>query len=72
MPVLAFLHGVDDPAGGVFIGPVAVYVSEFFATLGVPFAEKGLGFFHLGTAGWLLYLTWAATLKFAAGYHLMV
>jgi hypothetical protein len=33
-------------------------------------AEKVLGFFRLGTAGWLLYLTWAATLNFAAAYHL--
>jgi hypothetical protein len=36
VPVLVFLHhGVDDPGGGVFIGPAAVYVSECFATLGV-------------------------------------
>jgi hypothetical protein len=45
-------------------------VSEFFATIGVPVAVKALGFFRLGSAGWLLYLTWAATLNFAAGYHL--
>jgi len=69
--VLVFFHkGADDPVGGVFIGLTAVYVSEFFATLGVPLATRVLGFFRLGTAGWLLYLTWAATLNFAAGYHL--
>jgi hypothetical protein len=50
--VLVFLqHGVDDPGGGVFIGPVAVYISEFFAILGVSFAGKALGFVHLGRAG---------------------
>ena len=54
------------------IGQAAVCVSEFVATLSVPFAEKPLDLFHLGTAGWLLYLTWPATLNVAAGYHLMV
>jgi hypothetical protein len=68
--VVFFHHGVDRPVGGVFIGLAAVYVSEFFATIGVPVAEKVLGFFRVGTAGWLLYLTWAATLNFSAGYHL--
>jgi hypothetical protein len=68
--VVFFHHGVDRPVGGVFIGLTAVYVAEFFATIGVARAEKVLGFFRLGTAGWLLYLTWAATLNFAAGYHL--
>jgi hypothetical protein len=48
-----------------------VYVSEFCATLGIPYAQA-LGFFHLATAGWLLYRTCTATLNFAAGYHLKV
>jgi hypothetical protein len=69
--IVVFFHrGVDRPVGGVFIGLTAVYVSEFFSTIGVPVAEKVLGFFRLGTGGWLMYLTWAATLNFAAGYHL--
>jgi hypothetical protein len=71
--IVVFFHqGVDRPVGGVFIGLAAVYVSEFFATIGVPRAVKVLGFFRLGTAGWLMYLTWAVTLNFAAGYHLTV
>jgi hypothetical protein len=37
---------VDD-CGGVFIGLAAVYVSEFFAILGVSFAGKALGIVHL-------------------------
>jgi hypothetical protein len=56
----------------VFIGLAGVYVSEFFVILGVPFAGQALGFGHLGTAGWLLSLTCAPLLNFAAGYRLMV
>ena len=51
----------------VFIGLAAVYVSEFFATLGIPIAEKALGFGLLGTAGRLFYLSCAATLKVNPG-----
>jgi hypothetical protein len=47
-----------------------VYIGHFFTVLGVPLAQKALGFVRLGTGGWLLYLTFAATLNFAAGYHL--
>jgi hypothetical protein len=35
-----------------------------------PACASALGFFRLGSAGWLLHLTWAATLNFAAGYPL--
>jgi len=31
--------------------------------------ERALGFFHLGTGIYLMYLTWAAALNFAAGFH---
>lgn len=34
--------------------------------------ERALGFFHLGTGVWLMYLTWAVTLNFTCGYHLTV
>jgi hypothetical protein len=68
--VVFFHHGVDDPVGGVFIGLTAVYICEFFATFHLPLAEKALGLSRLATAGWLLYLTCAAALNFAAGYHL--
>jgi hypothetical protein len=56
----------------VFISLAAVYISEFFAVLDISFAGEALGFLHLGTAGWLLSLTWAVALNFVAGYHLMV
>jgi hypothetical protein len=32
--------------------------------------ERALGFFHLGTGLWLMYLTWATVLNIANGYHL--
>lgn len=34
------------------------------------FAERALGFFHLGTGGWLMYLTVAVTLNTTSGTHL--
>ena len=67
--VIVFFKAGDDPVGGLFIGLVCVYVAEFFATLApdVPAfrpAEKALGFFHLGTGLWLLYLVFAVALNF--------
>jgi hypothetical protein len=32
--------------------------------------ERALGFFHLGTGFWLMYLMFAATLNTSSGYHL--
>ena len=37
----------------------------FLGTLG----EWALGFFHLGTGLYLMYLTWAAALNFSLGFH---
>ena len=71
-PVLGSSHRVDDQGGSVVIGLVAEYVNEFSAILGVPFANKAIGFALLSPAGWPLSLTWAATRSFAAGYCLMV
>jgi hypothetical protein len=34
--------------------------------------ERALGFFHLGTGLWLMYLTWAVVLNFTCGYDLPV
>jgi len=34
--------------------------------------ERALGFFHLGTGLWLMYLTWAVVLNFTCGYSLPV
>jgi hypothetical protein len=57
---------------GLFIGLMCVYVSEFFASLRVPIGERALGFFHLGTGLWLMYLTFAVTLNFTSGYTLPI
>jgi hypothetical protein len=74
--IIVFFKAGDDPVGGLFIGLACVYVAEFFATLGpdVPKvsgpAEKALGFFHLGTGLWLLYLVFAVVLNFVLKYTL--
>jgi hypothetical protein len=74
--IVVFFKAHDNPVAGVFIGLAGVYVSEFFATLGpdVPRlsgpGEKALGFFHLGTGLWLMYLVWAVALNFILKYTL--
>jgi hypothetical protein len=92
--VIVFFHNNDNPVGGLFIGLTGVYVSEFFASLGVrsdptptgeasvtqapprqktpigELGERALGFFHLGTGFWLMYLTFAVVLNFTCGYDL--
>jgi hypothetical protein len=73
--VIVFFKAGDAPVGGLSIGLACVYVAEFFATLApdVPAlrpAEKALGFFHLGTGLWLLYLVFAVALNFILKYTL--
>ena len=76
--VIVFFKVGDAPVGGVFIGLVCVYAADFCASLkpdlpklgGV--AERGLGFFRLGTGFWLMYLVFAVTLNFVLKYTLPV
>jgi hypothetical protein len=87
--VVVFFSAGDWPVGVLFIGLTAVYVSEYFASLGVrevpaepggvarrvptergEQGERALGFFHVVTGIWLMYLVWAATLNAAAGFNL--
>jgi hypothetical protein len=73
--IIVFFGAHDAPVAGVFIGLTGVYVSEFFASLGLGFstiAERILGFFHLGTGLWLIYLTFAVVLNFVLNYNLPV
>ena len=76
--VVVFFKAGDDPVGGLFIGLTCVYVSEFFATLGPDAPRlskpgtKALGFFHLGTGLWLMYLVLAVALNFVLKYTLPV
>ena len=68
---LQFFTGAhDDPVGGLCIGLTGVYVSDVFATVKADlppklgsFAERSLGFFHLGTGLWLIYLMFAVALN---------
>ena len=74
--IIVFFKAGDQPVGGLFIGLACVYVAEFFASLGgdVPrvslAAERALGFFHLGTGLWLMYLVFAVALNYVLKYTL--
>lgn len=69
--VVFFNHAsADYPVGGLFIGLTLIYISDFFASFGVPLGERALGFLHLGTGLWLMYLTFATALNFSSGFHL--
>lgn len=74
--IIVFFSVHDAPVGGLFIGLTCVYVAEAFATLGpdVPRLSRpgvrALGFFHLGTAMWLVYLVFAVALNFVVNYNL--
>ena len=76
--IVVFFKAHDNPVAGVFIGLTCVYVAEFFATLGADAPRlsrpgvRALGFFHLGTAAWLMYLVFAVALNFAVNYSLPV
>jgi hypothetical protein len=57
------------PAGLLFLGLFAVYFFDFFGSIGLRLGELGLGFFHLLTGAWLMYLAYATAVDFAIGYH---
>lgn len=74
--VTVFFAAGDNPVGGLFIGLVLVYLCEIVTAL-EPIRPalgragiKALGFVHLGTGLWLLYLMWAATTTFALHWTL--
>jgi hypothetical protein len=64
-----FFHAGDWPVGLLFLGLVAVYFSDFFIALGARFFQRLLGLVHVLTGLWLMYLTFAVTVNFGAGYH---
>ena len=73
--IIVFFKVQDQPVGGVFIGLTCVYICDFFASMAadIPrFAifERVLGFFRIGLAFWLMYLTFAVALNFILGYTL--
>jgi hypothetical protein len=69
-----FFNASDWPVGLLFIGLFCIYVCEFGASIGPDRPDfgrlslRGLGFFHLLTGVWLMYLMWAVTLDFIFGY----
>ena len=72
---IVFFGASDNPVGALFVGLFAVYVCEFFASLGLPRMNarlwtRALGFVHTVVGLWLMYLTIAAALNFARGFHL--
>jgi hypothetical protein len=69
MGALVFFKAKDWPVGLLFLGLFAIYFSDFFAAIGVKLGERALGFFHLVTGGWLMYLAFAVAVDFSIGYH---
>ncbi len=65
-----FFKAGDWPVGLLFVGLTCVYVSDFFASIRIPLAERLLGLSHLATGAWLMYLTVATVLNFASGMSL--
>jgi hypothetical protein len=59
----------DWPVGVLFVGLFAIYFSDFFASVGLKLGERALGFFHLITGAWLMYLAYAVAVDFSIGYH---
>jgi hypothetical protein len=74
--IIVFFKVGDDPVGGLFIGLTCVYAVDFVASLkpDLPrlggWGERALGFFHLGTGLWLMYLMFAAVLNYVLMYSL--
>ncbi len=66
--MIVFFKAGDNGVGGLFIGLTCVYVSDIFASLGASapglsrLGTRFLGFFHLGTGVWLMYLMFAVVL----------
>jgi hypothetical protein len=69
MGATVFFKVGDWPVGLLFVGLFAIYFSDFFASIGVKLGERALGFFHLATGGWLMYLSYAVAVDFSIGYH---
>ncbi|HWU45793.1 MAG TPA: hypothetical protein VN133_03435 [Humibacter sp.] len=69
--VVFFVAG-DWPVGLLFVGLALIYASDFFASIGVPLGERALGFWHIVTGLWLMYLMVATAFNFALGWKLQL
>jgi hypothetical protein len=69
MGATVFFKVADWPAGLFFLGLFAICFSDLFASIGLKIGERALGFFHIATGGWLMYLACATTVNFALAYY---
>lgn len=65
-----FFTAGDWPVGLLFVGLALIYASDFFASIGVPLGERALGFWHIVTGLWLMYLMIATVYNISLGAHL--
>lgn len=65
-----FFTANDWPVGLLFVGLALIYASDFFASIGVPLGERALGFWHIVTGLWLMYLMIATVYNISLGAHL--
>jgi hypothetical protein len=65
--IIVFFVAGDWPVGLLFIGLALIYAADFFASLGNRLGERALGFWHLVTGLWLMYLMIATALNFSIG-----
>lgn len=68
--LVVFFNAGDWPVGLLFCGLTLIYISDFFHSIGQAWGERALGFWHLVTGLWLMYLTFATGLNFSLGMTL--
>jgi hypothetical protein len=69
--LIVFFAAGDWAVGLLFVGLALIYASDFFAAIGVRLGELALGFWHLVTGLWLMYLMISVALDFSLGWHLV-
>ncbi|WP_207205350.1 hypothetical protein [Microbacterium protaetiae] len=70
--LVVFFTAGDWPVGLLFLGLALIYLSDFFAAIGMKWAERALGFWHIVTGLWLMYLMVAVAFNFSLGWSLAV
>lgn len=68
MGMVVFFDVSDWPVGLLFLGLTLIYISDFFAALGIKIGTQALGLFHIITGLWLMYLTFAVAVDFSLGW----
>ena len=70
--LVVFFAAGDWPVGLLFLGLALIYLSDFFAAIGQKWGERALGFWHIVTGLWLMYLMVAVAFNFSLGWSLAV